>query len=125
MDRCASQLIKLTCCRIILTASSTGREAVDLPLTFHQSPSLTTFVFRSREVRRLLLYLDPYSGTDPLGMFSYFLERTADVMAPRLSVAFQRLVRPDSFPACWRQANVTQFRKVHRPPLLPFTDRFP
>ena len=31
------------------------REAVDLPLTCHQSPSLTTFAFRSSEVRRLLL----------------------------------------------------------------------
>ena len=35
------------------------KEAVDLPLTCHSSPSLTTFAFRSREVRRLLLDLDP------------------------------------------------------------------
>ena len=60
------------------------REAVDLPLTCHPSPSLTTFAFRSREVRRLLLDLDPYGGTDPLGMFAVFLKRTADVMAPVL-----------------------------------------
>ena len=78
-----------------------------MPLTFHQSPSLTTFAFRSREVSRLLLDLDPYDGSDPLGMFPLFLTRTADVMAPRLSVVFRRLVRLDSFPACWRQANVT------------------
>ena len=57
-------------------------EAVDLPLTCHPSPSLTTFAFRSREVRRLLLDLDPYGGTDPLGMFPLFLKRTAEVMAP-------------------------------------------
>ena len=31
------------------------REAVDLPLTCHPSPSLTTFAFRSSEVRHLLL----------------------------------------------------------------------
>ena len=49
------------------------REAVDLPLTCHPSPTLTTFAFRSREVRRLLLDLDPYGGTDPLGMFPFFL----------------------------------------------------
>ena len=30
------------------------------------------------EVRRLLLDLDPYGGTDPLGMFPVFLKRTAD-----------------------------------------------
>ena len=48
------------------------REAVDIPLTC-QSPSLTTFAFRSSEVRRLLLDLDTYGGTDPLGMFPLFL----------------------------------------------------
>ena len=30
-----------------------SREAVDMPLTCHPSPSLTTFAFRSREIRRL------------------------------------------------------------------------
>ena len=64
--------------------SKQSREAVDLPLTCHPSPSLTTFVFRSSEVRRLLLDLDPYGGTDSLGMFPLFLKRTADVMAPVL-----------------------------------------
>ena len=43
--------------------SKQSREAVDLPLTCHQSPSLTTFAFRSSEVMRLLLDLDPYGGT--------------------------------------------------------------
>ena len=75
------------------------------------SPSLTTFAFRSSEVRHLLLDLDPYGGTDPLGMFPLFLKRTADVMDPRLSVVFQRLVRLGSFLACWRQANVTPIPK--------------
>ena len=32
-------------------------------------------------------------------------------MAPRLSVVFRRLVRVGSFPACWRQANVTSIPK--------------
>ena len=64
--------------------SKQSREAVELLLTCHPSPSLTTFAFRSSEVRRLLLDLDPYGGTDPLGMFPLFLKRTADVMAPLL-----------------------------------------
>ena len=76
-----SLLVRLICCRIILTASSPGRLAVDLPFTCHPSPSLTTFAFRYREVRRHLLDLDPYGGTDPLGIFPLFIERTADVMA--------------------------------------------
>ena len=62
-------------------------------------------------MRRLLLDLDFYGGTDPFGMFPLFLNRTADVMAPRLSVVLRRLVRLGSFPACWRQANVTPISK--------------
>ena len=83
-----------------MPASSPGREAVDLPLTCHTSPGFTTFAFRSSEVRPLLLDLDPYGYIVPLGMFPLFLNRTADVMAPRLSVVFRRLVRLGSFPAC-------------------------
>ena len=64
--------------------SNQYREAVDLPLTYHPSPSLTTFAFRSSEVRPILLDLDPYGGTDPLCMFPLFLKRTADVLAPIL-----------------------------------------
>ena len=52
--------------------SKQSREAVDLPLTCHRSPSLTTFAFRSSEVRRLLLDLDPYGGTHPFAMFPLF-----------------------------------------------------
>ena len=91
--------------------SKQSREAVYLPLTCHPSPGLTTFAFRSSEVRRLLLDLDPYCGTDPLGMFPLFLKRTPDVMAPHLRVVFRRLVRLGSFPACWRQANITPIPK--------------
>ena len=91
--------------------SKQSREAVDLPLNCHPSPSLTTFAFRSREVRRLLLDLDLYGGTDPLGMFPLFLKRTADVMDPRISLVFRRLVHLGSFLACWGQANVTPVPK--------------
>ena len=61
--------------------SKQSREAVDLPLTCHPFPSLTTFASRSREVRHLLFDLDPYGGTDSLIMFPLYLKRTADVMA--------------------------------------------
>ena len=44
-------------------------------------------------------------------MFPLFLKRTADVLAPRLSVVFRQLLRLGSFPACWRQANVTPIPK--------------
>ena len=104
--------------------SKQSRMAVDLLLTCHPSPSFATFAFRCREGRRLLLDLDPYGSTDPLGMFPIFLKRT-DVMPPVLvwcscglfvwivsRLAGDRLMSP-------------QFRKVHCPPLLPITDRFP
>ena len=68
--------------------SKQSRESVDLLVTCHPSPSLITFAFRSSEVKRPLLDLDPYGGTDPLGMFPLFLKRMADVLAPRLSVVF-------------------------------------
>ena len=57
--------------------SKQSRETVDLRLTCHPSPGLTTFVFRSSEVRSLLLDLDPYGGTAPLCMFPIFIKRTA------------------------------------------------
>ena len=47
----------------------------------------------------------------PLGMFPLLLKRTADVLAPRLSVVFRRLLRLGNFPACWRQANFTPIPK--------------
>ena len=85
-------------------------------LTYH------SHVIRLRDLRplpsgrvwagvRLLLDLDPSAGSDPLGMFPLFLKRTADVLAPRLSVLFWRLVRLGSFPACQRRANVTPIPK--------------
>ena len=58
-----------------------------------------------------MLDLDPYDGTDPLGMFPLFLKRTADVMATRFSAVFRWLVRLGSFMACWRQGNVTPIPK--------------
>ena len=48
------------------------REYVGLPLTCHSFPNLTTFAFRSSEVRRLLIDMDPYGGILTLGMFPLF-----------------------------------------------------
>ena len=99
VDWCVTLLVKRNCCRIILTASIPGR--------------LLTFVFRWREVRRLLPGLDPHGGTDPLSMFPLFLKRTADVMAPppRPIEKFRWLVRLCSFSPYWREANVPSISK--------------
>ena len=52
----------------------------------------------------------PYGGSDPLGMFPLFLKRT-DILAQHLSEVFQQVVLLGSFPACWKQANVTPIPK--------------
>ena len=83
-----------------------SRDPVDLPSTCQPSPSPITFAFRSWEVKRFLLDLDSYGGTDQLGMFSLFLKRTAEVLPPHLTVVFRWLLRLGSFPVCWRMANV-------------------
>ena len=44
-------------------------------------------------------------------MFPLFLERTADILAPRLGVAFRQLLRFGCFPACCRLDNVTIISK--------------
>ena len=62
-------------------------------------------------MRRLLLDLDSYGGSDPLGMFPLFLKKSAQVLAPRLVVAFRRLLRMGRFPVCWRVANVSPIPK--------------
>ena len=82
-----------------MTASSAARLSIcrSLAIRLLVLPPLPS----GREGRHLLLDLDPYGGTDPLGMFPLFLKRTADVMALRLSVVFRRLVRLGSFLLCW------------------------
>ena len=58
------------------------RVSVDLPFACDLTPTLFTFAFRSSVVKHLWLDFDPYSGIDPLGMFPFFLKRTADVLTP-------------------------------------------
>ena len=53
--------------------SKQSRESVDLPLTCHPSPRLTSFAFRSSEVRRLLFDLDPYGALTHWVCFRFFL----------------------------------------------------
>ena len=92
--------------------SRQSREFVDIRLNCHPCNSLIAFAFRSGEVRRLLLDLDHYGGTYPLGMFPLFIKRTAlTKTSPRLSVVSRRFVSQGSFSACWRQANVTPIPK--------------
>ena len=61
--------------RIIWMGSSPGSLLICHSLAIRLL-SLTSFAFRSSEVRRLLLDFDHYGGSDPLGMVPLFLKRT-------------------------------------------------
>ena len=62
--------------------SKQSREDVDLPLALHASPSFNTFEFRSSEVRRLLLDLDPYGGTAHWVCFLFLLRELLMLWPP-------------------------------------------
>ena len=60
---------------------------------------------------RLLLDLDTYCGVDQLGVFPLVIKMVADIIGPKLSIIFLRLIRRGSFLECWRSANVTAIPK--------------
>ena len=93
-------------------------------LTCNPSAGLITFYFRSSG-QASFLDLDPYRGTDPLDMFPLFIKRTANVLAPRLSVLFQRFVRLCSFRLDGDRSMSPKYRKIRRTLEVPITDRFP
>ena len=86
-----------------------SRDPVDLPCTCHPSPSLTTYAFRSWEVRRFLLDPESYGGTDPLAVFLLF-----STCWLCFAVVFRLLLLWGSFPVFWRVFNVT--RNLKGPP---------
>ena len=79
VDWCAKSVCK-TDLLLIQTASSPESLLICRSLNCHPYPSIITFVFRSSEVKHLLLDLDSYGVTHPLGMFPLVLRRTTDVM---------------------------------------------
>ena len=75
VDWCPSRLVRLIFCRIIFTESSPWR------LLFCLSLAICLLVLPPSHSGRVRLDLDPYGGSDSLGMFPLLLKRTADVMA--------------------------------------------
>ena len=89
VDWCASPVGKLICSQIILTASIPGSLLICRSLAICLQNLSPLPLGRVSEVRRLLLELDPYGGTDPLGMFPLFLKRIADVLAIHCKCALE------------------------------------
>ena len=59
----------------------------------------------------MLIDLDTHGRVDPLGVFPLFLKKVADIIAPKQSISFFRIIRLGSFPECFRSANVTAIPK--------------
>ena len=91
--------------------SKQSQDIVELPQTCHRMPAFCGIAFRAREVERHLLDLDPNGGVDPFDCFPMFFQRTASVLAPKLSRLFLRLLRCGEFPLEWRIADVTPIPK--------------
>ena len=112
----------------MLSVHFDGRQSSDpvyLPSTCHSSPSLTTFAFRSREVKRLLLDLDSYGGTDPLGVSSFF-SRGQLRFWPLVSLwYFGGSFVWVAFLFAGEYLMSPQFQRVHLPPQHPIIDQFP
>ena len=58
-------------------------EVLTLPQSCHPEAKLTTIAFRSREIERLMLDLDPYGGSGPDGIFPLSFIKTAHFLAPK------------------------------------------
>ena len=69
--------------------------------TCYPRPAFCGIAFRAREIERYLMDLDPI-----------FFQKTATILAPKLSRLFRRLLRSGEFPPLeWRIADVTPIPK--------------
>ena len=104
----------------------TFRDTVDLLSTCQTSHSLTTFAFRSRKVRRLLLDLDSYRGPDSLGCISSFLEEDSWCSSPSSRCFISSTPSFGEFSLfAWERLTSSKFQTVHLPPQWQITGKFP
>ena len=73
--------------------SKQSRDIVELPQTCHLRSAFCGIAIRARDFERYLLDIDPNGGVDPSGCFPMFFQKTASVLAPKLSRLFRRLLR--------------------------------
>ena len=63
------------------------------------------------EVERYLMDHNPNGSVDPSSCFPMFFQKTASILAPKLSRLFPRLLHSGEFPFEWRVADVTPIPK--------------
>ena len=88
-----------------------SNDSLTMPHSCFPEAELTTFAFRSGEVKKLLLELDPYGGAQPDDIFPSFFVKTANYLAPNISIVLRKLVRIGGFSMCWRIRNITPVPK--------------
>ena len=81
------------------------------PMSCFIQSMCNSLAFRTSVLLRRLHNLDMFMDVYPLGVFRLFLKKVADIIAPKQSIIFRRLIRLGSFPDCWRSANLTDIRK--------------
>ena len=91
--------------------SKQSNDSLMMPQLCFPEAELTTFAFCSGEVKKLLLELDPYTGTEPDGIFPLFFVKTANYLAPKISTVLRKLVRIEGFTMCWRVGNIIRVSK--------------
>ena len=72
------------------------REQLVTPLSCFPQPRCNSVVIRTPVLLPLLVDLDTYGGLDPLGVFPLSL----NMIAPKQSIIFHRLMLLGSFPEC-------------------------
>ena len=77
------------------------REWFVTPLSCFPQPRYNFLDFWTSVLLLLLLDFDTYGGVDPLVVCPLFL-KLADIIAPKLSIIFRRLIRQGSFLECRR-----------------------
>ena len=80
--------------------SKQSNASLTMPQSCFPEAELTTFAFRSREVKKLLLELNPYGGAGPDSIFPLFFIKTANYLPPKISTVLHKLVRIGGFSMC-------------------------
>ena len=71
---------------MVTHSSKQCREQFVTPLSCFPQSRCNSLAFRTSVLLHLLLDLHTYGGVDPLGVFTLFLKKVADIIAPKLRI---------------------------------------
>ena len=73
------------------------REQFVTPLSFSSQSGCNSLAFRTSVLLRELLDLDTYGAVNSLVVIPLFLKMVVDIIAPKLSTIFRKLIRLNCF----------------------------